>query len=42
MGKERAVGQEILESLSPAQHVIVVNEELTALLGGGDSEFKFS
>jgi signal recognition particle subunit SRP54 len=41
--KERAVGQEILESLSPAQHVIkVVNEELTALLGGGDSEFKFS
>jgi signal recognition particle subunit SRP54 len=41
--KERAVGQEILESLSPAQHVIkVVNEELTALLGGGDSEFRFA
>ncbi|MGE5509122.1 MAG: signal recognition particle protein [Chitinophagales bacterium] len=32
---ERAVGQEILESLTPAQHVIkIVHEELTALLGG--------
>lgn len=32
---EKAVGVDILESLSPAQQVIkIVNEELTALLGG--------
>ncbi|MFZ5760777.1 MAG: signal recognition particle protein [Thermodesulfobacteriota bacterium] len=32
---EKAVGQEVLESLSPGQQVIkVVNEELIALLGG--------
>lgn len=31
---ERAVGQEVLESLTPAQQVIkIVNEELTALHG---------
>ncbi|WP_371368912.1 Signal recognition particle protein [Sporomusa rhizae] len=36
--KERAVGQEVLESLTPAQHVIkIVNEELTALMGGTQS-----
>jgi signal recognition particle subunit SRP54 len=33
--KERAVGQELLASLNPAQHVIkIVHEELTALMGG--------
>lgn len=33
--RERAVGQEVLKSLSPGQHVIkIVNEELVALLGG--------
>lgn len=33
--KERAVGQEVLKSLSPGQHVIkIVHEELIALLGG--------
>lgn len=33
--RERAVGQEVLKSLSPAQQVIkIVNEELTALMGG--------
>ncbi len=33
--KERAVGENILEGLNPAQQVIkIVNEELTALLGG--------
>ena len=33
---ERAVGQEILKSLSPTQQVIkIVNEELVALMGGG-------
>ena len=32
---EKALGQEILKSLSPAQQVIkIVNEELTALMGG--------
>src|SRR6056297_340979 len=32
--KERAIGQEVLASLTPAQQVIkIVNEELTALMG---------
>ena len=35
--KERAVGSEVLESLSPGQQVVkIVNEELTALMGGND------
>lgn len=35
---ERAVGTEVMESLTPAQMVIkIVNEELTALMGGGES-----
>lgn len=35
--RERSVGLEILQSLSPAQHVIkIVNEELVQLLGGND------
>ena len=35
---ERAVGQEILKSLSPTQQVIkIVNEELVALMGGGSA-----
>ena len=33
--KERAVGEEVLRSLTPAQQVIkIVHEELTGLLGG--------
>lgn len=33
--RERAVGHEVLKSLSPAQQVIkIVNEELTSLMGG--------
>ncbi|PYZ97992.1 signal recognition particle protein [Alteribacter lacisalsi] len=37
--KERAVGQEVLESLTPGQQVVkVVNEELTALMGGEQSK----
>lgn len=37
--KERAVGQEVLQSLTPGQQVIkVVNEELTALMGGEQSK----
>lgn len=36
---ERAVGSEVLESLSPAQMIIkIVNEELTALMGGVDAK----
>ncbi len=36
---ERAVGQDILESLTPAQMVIkVVNEELTGLMGGANAK----
>ncbi|WP_261132788.1 signal recognition particle protein [Bacillus sp. Marseille-Q3570] len=37
--KERAIGQEVLESLTPGQQVVkVVNEELTALMGGEQSK----
>ena len=37
--KERAVGQEVLKSLTPGQQVVkVVNEELTALMGGQESK----
>jgi signal recognition particle subunit SRP54 len=37
--KERAVGQEVLKSLTPGQQVIkVVQEELTALMGGEQSK----
>ncbi|HHT66022.1 MAG TPA: signal recognition particle protein, partial [Clostridiales bacterium] len=36
---ERAVGSEIMESLTPGQQVIkIVNEELTALMGGSYSK----
>ena len=39
---ERAVGSEVLESLTPAQQVIkIVNEELTALMGGTGSKIEF-
>ncbi|MBW7571660.1 signal recognition particle protein [Caproiciproducens faecalis] len=35
----RAVGTEVMESLTPAQMVIkIVNEELTALMGGSDAK----
>jgi len=41
--KERAIGQEILESLTPGQHVIkIVNEELTELMGGTQSKINVS
>jgi signal recognition particle subunit SRP54 len=37
--RERAVGAAVLESLTPAQQIIkIVNEELTAILGGGQSK----
>ena len=41
--KERAVGQEVLDTLTPAQAVIgIVNEELTALMGGEQSKLNIS
>lgn len=41
--KERAIGQEVLESLTPAQAVIkIVNEELTALMGQTQSHINIS
>lgn len=40
---ERAVGVEVLESLSPGQHVIkIVNEELTALMGSAQEKLAIS
>lgn len=39
--RERAVGVDVLRSLSPGQQVIkVVNDELTATLGGGNQSLK--
>lgn len=39
---ERAVGQEVLSSLTPAQQVIkIVNEELTMLMGGENARLEF-
>ncbi|MBR2874845.1 MAG: signal recognition particle protein, partial [Clostridia bacterium] len=40
---EKAVGQEILKSLTPAQQVIkIINEELTALMGSKNSKLEFA
>ncbi|SMP47072.1 signal recognition particle protein [Anoxynatronum buryatiense] len=40
---DRAVGDEVMESLTPGQHVIkIVNEELTALMGSSQSKLTFS
>lgn len=37
--RERAVGKEVLESLTPGQQIIkIVNEELVAMLGGGQQK----
>ena len=41
--KQRALGQEVLESLTPGQQVIrVVRDELIGLLGGEQTELRFS
>lgn len=41
--KEKALGEEVLASLTPAQQVIkIVNEELTALMGGTNSKLTYS
>ena len=40
---ERAVGADILESLTPGQQVIkIVNEELTALMGGSNAKLTYA
>jgi signal recognition particle subunit SRP54 len=40
---EKCVGNEVLESLTPAQQVIkIVNEELTELMGGSESKLNFN
>lgn len=41
--KERAVGNEVMESLTPGQQVIkIVNEELTKLMGETESKINFA
>lgn len=40
---ERAIGSQVLESLVPAQQIVkIVNEELTALMGGTNSKLSIS
>ena len=40
---EKALGQEIMESLTPAQQLVkIVNEELTQMIGGEVSRLEFS
>lgn len=39
---EKAMGSEVLESLTPGQQVVkIVNEELTALMGGSEAKLNF-
>ncbi|EFI42227.1 signal recognition particle protein [Peptoniphilus sp. oral taxon 386] len=41
--KERSLGSEVLESLTPGQQVIkIVNEELTSLMGKGEAKIDYS
>jgi len=41
--RERAVGEEVLKSLTPGQQVVkIVHEELTTLMGSGDSRLAFA
>jgi signal recognition particle subunit SRP54 len=41
--KQRALGQEVIESLTPGQQVVkVVRDELVELLGGSQAELQFS
>jgi len=40
--RERALGQDVLKSLTPGQQVVkIVHEELTALMGSGSSQLAF-
>lgn len=41
--KEKSLGSDVLESLTPGQQVIkIVNDELTALMGGANSKLTYS
>ena len=41
--KEKCLGQEVLQSLTPGQHVIkIVNDQLTELMGGTGSKLTYS
>src|SRR6516162_3121935 len=41
--RERALGAEVLKSLTPGQQVVkIVHEELTEVMGSGDSRLAFS
>ena len=41
--RERALGADVLKSLTPGQQVVkIVHEELTALMGAGDSKLAFA
>jgi signal recognition particle subunit SRP54 len=41
--RERALGQEVLRSITPGQQVVkIVHEELTELMGSGDSRLAFA
>ena len=41
--RERATGEEVLKSLTPGQQVVkIVHDELTALMGAGDSRLAFA
>jgi len=41
--KERALGQEVTKSLTPGQEVVrIVHDELTRIMGGGDSRLAFA
>lgn len=41
--KERAIGQEVMQSLTPGQHVVkIVYEEMTSLMGGTQSRLQMA
>jgi len=41
--REKAIGEQVMESLTPAQHVVkIVHDELVELLGGGQSKLQFA
>src|SRR5881409_403244 len=41
--RERAVGEEVTKSLTPGQQVVkIVHEELTTIMGSGDSKLAFA
>ena len=41
--KERALGQEVTKSITPGQQVVkIVHDELTRIMGGGDSRLAFA